>query len=317
MKPSGQYTILVANRGTGSVHRATVPVRPIAIAICVVLATPILIGMGAAWKAYSNGTNLRASQETLELENENYRQATDALASQIGELQLAIADLGDRSDLDPNLARAMDRLPAIVKAGATGGAAPAARSTTTGRSQSDPGYARTLQALASPDDTFGLLRVLLEGLDSRLTVVSHAVEQRNALADATPSMWPSIGWLSSTMGMRKDPITGNAEYHSGLDIATERGTPVFATAAGTVKHVGRRGNYGNLIVIDHGFGLETRYGHLLKYLVTPGSKVSRGDVIAQVGATGRATGYHLHYEVVANGRMINPLTLLTQKPLTR
>jgi murein DD-endopeptidase MepM/ murein hydrolase activator NlpD len=317
MKPSGRYTILVANRSTGSVHRATVPVRPIAIAVCVMLATPILIGMGAAWKAHSNGAGLRASQQTLELENENYRQATDALASQIGELQLAIADLGDRSDLDPNLARAMDRLPAIVKASAMGGAMPAVSSTSTRGAQQDPSFARTLSALASPDDTFGLLRVLLDGLNSRLTMVSHAVEQRNALADATPSMWPSIGWLSSTMGMRKDPITGGAEYHSGLDIASERGNPVFATAAGTVKHVGRKGAYGNLVVIDHGFGLETRYGHLLKYLVTPGAKVNRGDVIAQVGATGRATGYHLHYEVVANGRLINPLTLLTQKPLTR
>ena len=314
MKPSGRYTILVANRSSGSVHRATVPVRPVAIAICVVLATPILIGMGAAWKAHRNGADLRASHATLELENENYRQATDALASQIGELQLAIADLGDRSNLDPNLAEAMDGLPTIVKASAMGGAAPAAA---TGGSQSEPGYARTLQALTSPDDTFGLLRVLLEGLNSRLTDVSHAVERRNALADATPSMWPVIGWLSSAMGMRKDPITGDDEYHSGLDIASERGDPVFATAAGTVKHVGRRGTYGNLIVIDHGFGLESRYGHLLKYLVTPGSEVSRGDIIAQVGATGRATGYHLHYEVVANGRLINPLTLLTQEPLAR
>ena len=317
MKSPGHYTILVANRSTGSVHRATVPARPIAIAICVVLAAPVLIGMGAAWKAHSNGADLRVSQQTLQLENENYRQATDALASQIGELQLAIADLGDRSNLDPNLARAMDRLPTIVKAGAMGGAAPALTSTAARSSQSDPGYARTLQALASPDDTFGLLRVLLEGLNSRLTAVSHVVERRNALADATPSMWPSIGWLSSTMGMRKDPFTGVPAYHSGLDIASERGNSVFATADGTVKHVGRRGNYGNLIVIDHGFGLETRYGHLLKYLVTPGAKVNRGDVIAQVGATGRATGSHLHYEVVANDRLINPLTLLTQKPLTR
>ena len=316
MKPSGRYTILVADRSSGIVHRATVPMRPIAIAACVVLATPILIGMGTAWKAYSNAADLRASHETLEIENANYRQATEALAGQIASLQSAIADLGNRSALDANLARAMDRLPAIIKARAMGGGSPVVESAGAG-SQQDPSYARTLSALASPDDTFGLLRTLLEGLDSRLSVVSRTVERRNALADATPSMWPSIGWLSSTMGPRKDPITGRAEYHSGLDIASDRGTEVYATAAGTVRHVDRRGNYGNLIVIDHGFGLETRYGHLLKYLVTPGSKVHRGDVIAQVGATGRATGYHLHYEVVANGRVINPLSLLTQKPADR
>ena len=312
MKPSGRYTILVADRSSGVVRRATVVMRPVAVAACIVLATPILIGMGTAWKAYSNAADLRASHETLEIENANYRQATEALAGQIASLQLAIADLGERSALDPNLARAMDRLPARVKTRAMGGAAPVVEPTA--GSEPDPTYAETLSALAAPNGTFGLLRTLLESLDSRLSVVARTVERRNALADATPSMWPSYGWLSSTMGPRKDPITGDDEYHSGLDIASDRGDDVYATAAGTVRLVGRQGAYGNLIVIDHGFGLETRYGHLLKYLVTPGEKVGRGDVIAQVGATGRATGYHLHYEVVANGRLINPLTLLTQRP---
>jgi len=316
MKPSGRYTILVADRSSGTVHRATVPIRPIAIAACVVLATPILLGMGAAWRAYSNVADLRASHQTLEIENANYRQATKTLVGQIASLQLAIADLGNRSALDPNLARAIDRLPAIVKARAMGGAALVAEPAIA-ESRQDPSYTRTLSALASPDDTFGLLRTLLASLDSSLSVVKRTVERRNALADATPSMWPSIGWISSPMGRRRDPITGQAEYHSGLDIAADRGNAVYATAAGTVRRVGRQGNYGNLITIDHGFGIETRYGHLLKYLVTPGTRVQRGDVIAQIGATGRATGYHLHYEVFANGRVINPLQLLTQQPSDR
>lgn len=316
MKTSGRYTVLVADRSSGVVRRATVPVRPAAIAACLVLATPILIGMGAAWKTYSSVGDLRASHQALEIENANYREATEALAGQIASLQEAIVDLGDRSAMDPNLARAMNRLPAIVKARAMGGTAPAVGPRP--ESQQDLAYAQTLSALASPDDTFGLLRSLLGSLESRLHVVARNVERRNALAAATPSMWPSYGWLSSTWGPRRDPITGGADYHSGLDIAGERGEPVYATAAGTIRHVGRQGAYGNLIVIDHGFGLETRYGHLLKYLVKPGAKVQRGDVIAQVGATGRATGYHLHYEVVANGRLINPLQLLTQqKPRDR
>ena len=317
MKPSGRYTILVAGRSSGVVRRATVPMRPAAIAACILLATPILIGMGAAWKAHSNVADLRVSHQALEIENANYREATESLAGQIASLQSAIADLGDRSALDPNLARAMNRLPAIVKARAMGGTAPVVGLGAAGSQAQDPSYARTLSALASPDDTFGLLRTLIESLESRLHVVERTVERRNALAAATPSMWPAIGWLSSGMGPRRDPITGGDDYHSGLDIAGERGERVYATAAGTVRHVGRQGAYGNLIVIDHGFGLETRYGHLLKYLVKPGAKVQRGDVIAQVGATGRATGYHLHYEVVANGRLINPLQLLTQKPRDR
>ena len=276
-----------------------------------VLATPILIGFGAAWKGRQDVSDLRASHQALQLENDNYRQATSELAGQIESLQAAIADLGTRSALDPNLAKAMNRLPALVKARAIGGTAAG------GSRDGDLSYAKTLSGLATSEDTFGMLRSLLEGLESRLDIVARNVERRNALANATPSMWPAYGWLSSTMGPRKDPITGGDDYHSGLDIAGERGQPVYATAAGTVRHLGYQGAYGNLIVIDHGFGLETRYGHLLKYLTKNGAVVKRGDVIGQVGATGRATGYHLHYEVVANGRLINPLQLLTQKPSNR
>ena len=309
--PSRRFTILAADRSSGVVRRATVSIRPLAIAVAILLATPILIGFGAAWKGWNDVADLRADHRSLQIENANYRQATEALAGQIQSLQAAITDLSTRSALDPNLARAMNRLPAIVKSRAMGGGS------TPPSKEFELSYTRTLSALATPDDTFGMLRSLLEGLQTRLNVVRRDVERQNALANATPSMWPAYGWLSSTMGIRRDPITGGPDYHSGLDIAGEKGQAVYATAAGTVRHVGYQGAYGNLIVIDHGFGLETRYGHLLKYLVTPGVKVQRGDTIALVGATGRATGYHLHYEVVANGRLINPLQLLTQKPTGR
>jgi murein DD-endopeptidase MepM/ murein hydrolase activator NlpD len=311
MKPSRRYTILVADRTTGLVRRATISSRPVAVAVSVVLATPILIGFGAAWKGWNDVADLHASHRALEVENANYRQATEALAGQIDSLQTAISDLSEKSTLDPALARAMNRLPAIVKSRAMGG------TTAPPSKDQELSYAKTLSALASPDDTFGLLRTVLGGLQDRLNVVSRDVERRNALANATPSMWPAFGWLSSRMGPRRDPMTGGADYHSGVDIAGDRGQPVYATAAGTVRHIGYQGAYGNLIVLDHGFGLESRYGHLLKYLVRPGAKVQRGDIIGQVGATGRATGYHLHYEVVANGRLINPLQLLTQKPRDR
>ncbi len=312
MKPSRRYTILVADRTSGVVRRATVSLRPVAVVACVVAATPVLIGMGAAWRAYASVADLRASHQALELENANYRQATEALAGQIESLQTAIGDLGERAALDPNLAQAMNRLPAIVKSRAMGGTVPGVSV-----KEQDTRYAQTLAALASPDDTFGLIRSVLSGLESRLQLVSRNVERVNALAAATPSMWPAYGWLSSTMGARRDPITGGADYHKGLDIAGDRGDPVYATAAGTVRQVGYQGAYGNMIIIDHGFGLETRYGHLLKSLVKSGSKVQRGDVIGQIGSTGRATGNHLHYEVIAGGRLINPLGLLTQKPRDR
>ena len=312
MKPSRRYTILVADRTSGVVRRATISLRPVALVACVVAATPVLIGMGAAWRAYGSVADLKTSHQALELENANYRQATEALAGQIESLQAAIGDLGERAALDPNLAQAMNRLPAIVKSRAMGGTMPGASVR-----EQDTRYAQTLAALASPDDTFGLIRSVLSGLENRLQLVSRNVERVNALAAATPSMWPAYGWLSSTMGARRDPITGGADYHKGLDIAGDRGEPVYATAAGTVRQVGYQGAYGNMIVIDHGFGLETRYGHLLKSVVKPGSQVQRGDIIGQIGSSGRATGNHLHYEVIAGGRLINPLGLLTQKPRDR
>ena len=309
MKPSRRYTVLVADRCSGVVRRVTLPLRPAAITACVVLATPILIGFGAAIKGRLAVSDLRASHQALQLENANYRAATDVLAGQIESLQGAIDDLISRSALDPSIARAMNRLPTPVKARAMGGTPVAGKSR-----DSEGSLGRTLASLTMPDDTFGLLRTVLEGLETRLHVVRSDVDRRNALAAATPSLWPAYGWLSSPMGLRRNPFTGGPEYHSGLDIAGERGQPVYATATGKVSYVGAQGAYGNLIVIDHGFGLETRYGHLARFAVKSGTEVERGDIIGEVGATGRATGYHLHYEVLANGRLLNPLQLLTQRP---
>ena len=307
--PSKRYTFLVADRTTGVVRRATLPLRPVAILAWVVLISPILIGLGAAWKGRLDVADLYASHRGLELENANYRAATDALSGQVESLQAAVTDLSVRSGLDPRLARAMNSLPALVKARAMSGGPVVAEA----RGQELP----VAEALTVPEDTFGLLSTLLEGLETRLHVVQRNIERRDALAAATPSMWPASGWLSSSMGPRRDPITGRQDYHSGLDIAGQRGQPVIATAAGTIRRVGYQSAYGNMIVIDHGFGLQTRYGHLLKSTVRAGTLVKRGDIIGQLGSTGRATGTHLHYEVLANGRLVNPLRLLTQRPHDR
>ena len=157
-----------------------------------------------------------------------------------------------------------------------------------------------------------MLRTLLQGLESRLRNVRKDVERQEALAAATPSIWPAHGWLTGTFGGRSDPFTGEPGFHQGLDISTEKGQPVYATADGSVESAAYTGDYGNLIVLRHDFGLTTRYGHLSSFNVKPGATVKRGDVIGYVGSTGRSTGAHLHYEILANGKLINPLQLLTQ-----
>jgi murein DD-endopeptidase MepM/ murein hydrolase activator NlpD len=292
---SNRYTIVVADRRTGVVRRFTIGLRSILAITGTVISLPILIGLGAAWKAKADVASLYATNTALELENSSFRGATEALTGQIAALQTAVSDLGGKAALDPSLQAAMDKLK-IVKNRAMGGG-----STT---------IAPATPGLSSPENTFGLLRDLLQGIESRLRIVSSDVERRNLLAASTPSIWPTQGWLTSRTGGRSDPFTGEADYHPGLDISADKGTPVYATADGTISQASYSGAYGNLVVVDHQFGIETRYGHLSAFRTQRGQAVKRGDLIGLVGSTGRATGPHLHYEVRVNGRILNPLQFL-------
>jgi murein DD-endopeptidase MepM/ murein hydrolase activator NlpD len=292
----------VADRSSGLLRRFTISLRP-ALGVCAfLLSLPILVGLGAKWSARVEIDRLRATNVALQVENGSYRAATGELTSQIQSLEGVIDELGARATLDPAASRAMQKLPAVVKSRAAGG-------TTTAAALSDV----LSTSLSSPDDTFGVLRDLLQGLENRLRFVRRDVERREALANATPSIWPTHGWLTGTFGGRSDPFTGEPGFHQGLDISTEKGSPVFATADGTIESAAYTGDYGNLIIVRHGFGLATRYGHLSRFATKPGDRVKRGDVIGYVGSTGRSTGAHLHYEIVANGQLINPLQLLTQR----
>src|SRR5205814_528631 len=127
--------------------------------------------------------------------------------------------------------------------------------------------------LTSPEDTFGVLRDLLQGIESRLNFVRHDVERREALANATPSIWPTHGGLTGFFGGRSDPFTGEPAYHQGIDISTEKGQAVYATADGVIDSAAYSGDYGNLVVVKHSFGLATRFGHLSKFNVAAGQEV--------------------------------------------
>lgn len=297
-----RYTVVIADRSTGVVRRATISLRAALTGVTAVLMLPVLIGLGARWSAWTEISQLHASNVTLDVENGNFRANTGELTAQIQSLEDVIDELGSRSALDPAQARALQRLPAVVKARAAGGT-----------TQTNAPISNVLSSsLTSPEDTFGVLRSLLKALEGRLTYVRRDVERQEALAAAHPSIWPTYGWLTGTFGGRPDPFTGERAFHQGLDISTSKGQPVYATANGTVESAAYSGEYGNLIVLRHDFGLSTRYGHLSKLNVRPGASVKRGDVIGLVGSTGRSTGAHLHYEVLANGKLINPLPLLTE-----
>jgi murein DD-endopeptidase MepM/ murein hydrolase activator NlpD len=126
-----------------------------------------------------------------------------------------------------------------------------------------------------------------------------------------PSMQPVDKVVfTSQFGVRSDPFRGTAAMHAGVDIPGPIGTPIYATADGVISHADRRGGYGNLVQINHGRGIETRYGHLSKILVADNTRVKRGQLIGLMGSTGRSTGSHLHYEVRVDGKAVNPIPFL-------
>lgn len=132
------------------------------------------------------------------------------------------------------------------------------------------------------------------------------LKDREDILASTPLGKPALGWITSGFGARVSPTTGKTLMHEGLDIAAAPGAPVYATAEGIVKFAGYDPGYGKVVKIEHGYGVETRYGHNSQLKVTAGQRVKRGDLIAFVGTTGRSTGPHLHYEVISNGAPVDP-----------
>jgi len=137
-----------------------------------------------------------------------------------------------------------------------------------------------------------------------------ATATRGSSSTSGTLAWPVQGRITSSYGWRTHPISGKRDFHPGIDIGASTGTAIKAAAAGTVTYAGWMGGYGNMVVIDHGNGLETQYGHNSALLVSVGQKVQRGQQIAKAGATGVATGPHLHFNVVKNGEYVNPLNYL-------
>jgi murein DD-endopeptidase MepM/ murein hydrolase activator NlpD len=140
------------------------------------------------------------------------------------------------------------------------------------------------------------------------------VGNQKSLRNATPSVWPTEGSITSLYGYRFSPMRRDdgesGEFHPGVDIANSPDTLIYATADGTVLFSGWSHGYGNLVVIDHGYGIQTVYGHTSKALVKVGDRVGKGQVIAYMGTTGRSTGAHLHYEVRRQGKAVNPMSFL-------
>jgi murein DD-endopeptidase MepM/ murein hydrolase activator NlpD len=148
--------------------------------------------------------------------------------------------------------------------------------------------------------------------EQSLQELSLAAEQKSSRWAATPSIWPVKGWVTSGFGPRVSPFTEKPAWHDGLDIGAAANAPVQAPAQGRVTTVGFDPKLGNTVKVDHGFGIETLYGHLAKALVKEGQRVKRGEVVGLVGSTGLATGPHLHYMVKVHGQSLDPVKYILE-----
>jgi len=278
------YTFFVASNASGGMRRMRIPfyVLHLLTILAVVGGITVIAGMGSysrmLWKATSYNS-LRREQDNLK---QQYRQ-----------LQTEIKDTNQRLNSLQSLASEVAMAYGIT------------RLRTTPFGLTDVG--------AEPDAEFQQSVDEFSYLEKNATAVALASSGLRLLPGPQmsslgiiPSLWPVIGEITGHFGERLDPFSGEGAFHAGIDIASHYGDEVRASADGVVVVMDRRAGYGRLVIIDHGFGVSTWYGHMSNFNTQIGTHVKRGDVIGYEGASGRSTGPHLHYEVRIYNTPINP-----------
>lgn len=172
-------------------------------------------------------------------------------------------------------------------------------------------------SLVDYKEHFELIRKYADDIIKSCDEIINYVKYQRSLYYATPLIWPCYGNVVSPFGRRIHPIYKIEHFHTGIDIANQKGTPIFATANGIVKFVGWQEGYGKVVVIQHDYGYVTVYGHLSSIKVKTGQKVVRGEIIGLMGDTGTATGPHLHYEVWKDNKLCNPVKFLNPEDFFR
>ena len=233
----------------------------------------------------------------------NSQKHLDAYAVQLGEMQARIMRLDAQSERLSKLAGEMpvprDNATAPKKASATAKALPAG--------QGGPLVRSSPLSEADLQKYIGELMAKIEFDTDHLSSLEAKLLQQSVLKDTLPNSSPvEVDFNSSSFGWRIDPFNGEKAFHEGLDFPAATGTPIYAAAGGIVSFAEQTSDYGKLVKIDHGFGLETRYAHSSKLLVKVGERVEKGQEIAEVGSTGRSTGPHLHYEIRLDGNALDP-----------
>jgi murein DD-endopeptidase MepM/ murein hydrolase activator NlpD len=284
------YTFFVASHDSGKMRRVHVPhyVVHLLALLAVVGGITVLAGMGSyarmVWKV-ANYNALRRDQDALK---QKYRQ-----------LQTQVKDTNQRLNSLQSLAGEVAVAYGLVRVPET------PFSLTSSPLDSESSYEKTLYQFNFLEQNAAAIVLASEGV--------HLLPGMKLVnAPFVPSLWPVMGRITSRFGERLDPFDGEGEFHTGLDIASHLGDEVRAAADGVVTWVGPREGYGNVVIIDHGFGITTWYAHLSGFSTQVGMPVHRGDVIGYEGESGRATGPHLHFEVRIHNAPVNPWRYLHQ-----
>lgn len=296
-----EYTLMFVPHHGRNVVSLRIPIRMLkflAAALCVLLVATI-----GTFLNYRHAIGVAAVEKT---ELEQLRQVNATQDNQLDQLAKATAslqeDMNRLNKLDSDLRRIVnsEEMPSTSRSGVV-------RPTASYGGQGGP----AVKPQAS--ELINLVKDLQANAKAReqsLTALREALVERNARLSATPSIWPAGGEVTSRFGWRSSPWGWGSDWHPGLDIANDYGTPIVATADGEVVFSGWYGGYGKMIQIDHGNGVVTVYGHCAQNLVNAGDKVKKGETIAYMGSTGYSTGTHVHYEVRVNGTAVNPVNFL-------
>ncbi len=277
----------------------------------------LLFGLSMLWVGYRMGvsdtefpehqlvSSLKRTfqQERMLLEDvkQDTQSGIDALAIRVGQLQsqlLRLDALGER----------LVAMGGLDKGEFSFDIAPALGGPEAAQSLDEP------SALPGLLEEMDQLEAMIEHRQQQLSLVEDLIMNSNLEDAVHPTGRPvTKGWISSYFGMRNDPFTGKRTMHKGMDFAGKEGSDVVAVASGVVTWAGKRYGYGELVEINHGKGYVTRYGHNQEILVEIGDRVKQGEVIATMGSTGRSTGPHVHFEVVRNGKIVDPTKYILTK----
>ena len=286
------YILFVARDEAGHLRKISIPVRRLYLYVLAAGVAFALLSLTGIASSYARMLRKVSHFNQLRTEQAQLKNRYSSLEEQAKERDIQVASLGSLAS-EVSALYGLKTTPALVVA--------------------NPDQIQKAQVDSSLDQLYALKNIALTGAAS--VGISMGLTRNSTTADwvranAAPNLWPVEGMITGSFGERIDPFNGEGAFHSGVDISAAVGSPVVAPANGIVTFADFLGGYGRAVMVDHGHGISTRYGHLASFAVAPGQYIHRGDIIGYVGLSGRSTGPHLHYEVRINDTPVNPYKYL-------